>query len=77
MRPLANYYAIAGARAAHGEPISKTDHVWCLSELDPLTLVPYLDTTHVGHNVTKDPMLKEFVASLTLNRTVRGPTPRS
>jgi hypothetical protein len=53
------------------------DHVWCLSELDPLMLVMYPDTTYVGRNVMKDPMLKEFVASLALNRTVRGPTPGS
>jgi hypothetical protein len=34
-----------------------------LSELDPLTLVPYLDATHVVHDVTDDPMLEEFAAT--------------
>lgn len=49
-------------------------HVHYLPRLDPLTLVLYLDATHVGRDVTKEPMLEEFAASLAITRSARAPT---
>lgn len=46
----------------------------CLSELDPLTLMPGLDTTHARRDIMNDPMLEEFIASLAASRAMRGPS---
>ena len=74
MMALTDSSAIAVARTDHGEPTSETCHIWCLSELDPLTLMltSYPDATLVGRDVMEDPMLEEFAVSLTANRTARG-----
>ena len=37
-------------------------------------LMLYLDATHDGHDVKKDSMLEEFVASLMVSQTMRGPS---
>jgi hypothetical protein len=63
MRAPADSSTVAGSRVRNCELTWETSHVWFLSELDPLTLVPYLDATHVVHDVTDDPMLEEFAAT--------------
>ena len=73
MMALTDSSAIAVARADHGEPASETCHIWCLSELDPLTLTPYLDAMH-SRNITKDPMFEEFTASLASSRIIAWPS---
>jgi hypothetical protein len=47
----------------------------CAPELDPLTLLPRLDTVQVGRDVAEDPMLLEIVASLSIIQEARGPPP--
>jgi hypothetical protein len=46
----------------------------CLFELDPLTLMPGLDTTHARRDIMNGPMLEEFIASLIASRAMRGPS---
>jgi len=68
MMVLTDSSAIAVAHADHGKPASETCHIWCLSELDPLTLTltltPYPDAILVGCDVMEDPMLEEFAVSI-------------
>ena len=64
----------AGIWARHGEPTVETGHERCPSELDPLMLTSYQNTTHVGHDVVEDSMLEECTASLAVNRTVSWPS---
>ena len=76
MMALTDSSAIAVARADHGEPANEMCHIWCLSELDPLTLTltltPYPDAILVGCDVMEDLMLEEFAVSLAASRTARG-----
>jgi hypothetical protein len=46
----------------------------CLFELDPLTLMPGLDTTHARRDIMNNPMLEEFMASLAASQAMRGPS---
>jgi hypothetical protein len=55
----------AGAQAWHGELAKETGIV----EPDPLTLTLYTDATH-DRDITEDPMLEEFTASLVGSRIV-------
>ena len=49
----------AGAQVGHSALTNETGII----EPDPLTLTLYLDATH-DRDITKDPMLEEFAASL-------------
>ena len=59
----------AEAHPGHGELPSETDIV----QPDPLTLTLYPDATH-GRDITEDPMLEEFAASLASSRIVAWPS---
>ena len=59
----------AEAQPGHDELSSETGSV----QPDPLTLMLYLDATH-GRDITEDPMLEEFVASLASSRIVAWPS---
>jgi hypothetical protein len=47
------------AQEGHGEPTSKTRHIWGLSELNPSFLSPYPDAMHATRKVLEDLMLEE------------------
>ena len=56
---------VTGAQAGHGELTNETGIV----EPDPLMLMLYMDATH-DRDITEDPMLEEFAASLVGSRIV-------
>ena len=59
----------AEAQRGHGELSSETGIV----QPNPLMLTMYPDATH-GRDITEDPMLEEFVASLASSRIVAWPS---
>jgi hypothetical protein len=59
----------AGAQAGHSELTNKTGII----EPDPLTLTLYPDATH-DRDITEDPMVEEFVASLVGSRIGMWPS---
>ena len=58
-----------GALAGHGELANETGIV----DLDPLTLTLYPDATH-DRDITEDPLLEDFAASLVGSRIVAWPS---
>jgi hypothetical protein len=59
----------AGAQAWHGGPTNAIG----IAEPDPLTLMLYLGATH-DRDISEDPMVEEFIASLVGNPIVAWPS---